>query len=337
MTTKPNFTKELYFNIDNGNNYLIDEQSQIKCNIYGMPVTKFHLDESGFKRDSSCFLENKYKTYDKTFYRPLKKFFDGYFQFPTPMERMFYNRQFFKDNTKIKTNPEDNKKEYEFSNELTRLNNLVKGNYKNVPPVNQETPYQRSLPFLTHKVFKGEQNNLDKKIIIKKFLERIESNDKIRDKNKVQAIQENISLKDNIKKIKKDNKFTLFNQKIPEPSDKIKAKYKEIHEEIISNKKQKEIKKYVDKYRNKSEIRKTVNNETTKLLTHTFSDFFKQTKSNFSKIDFHSTLTSDFSTNDNSKLASLGGVVKGKSPPALNVGKSDSLKVVNETIKGKFF
>lgn len=269
MSRKNINDKELYYNPLENQYYIFNDSDKIKCGVYGVPLPKFLPNQTGFKRDSSP-VKHKFNL-DTNMYRPVTSNFDGYFAFPRPLDKMFINTNLYKNNTTIKEKQVSNKlddiKSYD---NMTKLKDLIYQKYSNVLPKNLNISNKRDIPFLNNKIFHGKLNSLDKRIVISNLEEKIKSNVEDRKNYSLNSIKENKALNCNIKKIKADNKFKLFNITLKEPLEVFKNKFIKVSEQM-KNDGHANKQLYLDKFRDKS--KDNLVSKEDKLFNYTFSDF----------------------------------------------------------------
>ena len=252
------YKNELYFD-DIKNTYMVFNQREAtKCGVYGVPFPEFKLDITGCKAQKQR-VDLKFNPS----YRPINKCFDGYFAFPSPMEKMFYKEGYNKRPPLV----QEANGEY-YNVDISKMRQELKSKYTHVPIQNFDVKDNREISYLNNPIFKSALNIEDKEKVIKLM------NDKIKE-NKSSKIQtydmkfENKSLKKNITKIKSDNKFKLFNNTLNEPNSFYVKKY-EKNIRWLRNDNSKNDTQYIKKFHNKP-VKSVPSQE--KMFSYTFSDF----------------------------------------------------------------
>lgn len=88
--------KEIYYDSLKNTFYKFENNQITKCGVYGVPLPTFKLNDTGFKKDKSPVKMNFH--IDKSLYRPVTSNFDGYFNFPNPIDKMFHNTKMYQPN-----------------------------------------------------------------------------------------------------------------------------------------------------------------------------------------------------------------------------------------------
>lgn len=224
------FNKEIYFDQVNGGYSLILPNENIRCNLYGEQKPKFKPNITGFtskEKKSQINLQDS-----STFYRPATKKFDGYFQFPSPMEEMFYNAR---QKAEVKLNKKQIK---EYLGKAEDLKAKLMKLYQNAPPQNSNMSGRSTLQYVNNSIGHIEQR---KEASRQRFLNdlrlRIDENRAKMNTDHENIQKENRSLSRVLQAFNSDNTGMLFNKEMKNPSPKSMAKFEAVHKEMSMPKK----------------------------------------------------------------------------------------------------
>lgn len=247
---KNEYDKEIYKNLDNNKYYLIQKSENNhnkhknpqstcyydkECNLYGQNLTSFQFFDNRKPYSIQSLKENMRN------YIPITSKFDGYFQFPSPRENIFYNKDInIKSNLTKKElrNYLDNQKKLQFhmkniysdeqyekfiknKERTVGFLNLPAG-YENLIKINNKNGY--SLPKIiknridyidnSHINISGKYDN-EKKYLIN-AIKHIKNNKSYTIYRKIVSENKNKNIKESFLKEKSNmNSYTLNKSKIP--------------------------------------------------------------------------------------------------------------------------
>lgn len=215
------FDKEIYHNQITDKHYLIEPGSTKECSLYGNIKTTFKENISGFSVKRPDVDLKDHLRFDNTYnYKPITRKFEGYFQLPKPLDKMFCNLTY---NNQDKLS----KKHLQiFEDAKQKIKKSLKTYFPHVPPKNYNFNYNSRLDYL-NQPYLDTTNTISRKKVKQDIRSKIEEEMKSIERDN-KAKKRIMSLDRTLTKFEMDRTNKLFNvklkQTLPSIINKIKRK-----------------------------------------------------------------------------------------------------------------